>query len=193
MKKWLFLGLFCFGFFIPVRLVALEQPPFEVDDVSVSENFREIYLEMDQHKHNNDDSSRLENVIPSSGSTYALGNSSNTWAQAHIDTVTVINALVSTITVNGNSLFVSSFSVSLYDGYSLVFGSGSVAANTTVTIKINNFSVLGIPVVSELEDVNTAATSVRVKTCCDGTNSFGIYNSDVLNAKRYTFMVNAHR
>ena len=68
--------------------------------------------------------------------------------------------------------------------------SGNVAANTSVTITASalGWAVLGVPVCSELEGINTAANSVRVKDTLSAT-SFQVYNADVLNAKKFTCYV----
>lgn len=71
-----------------------EQPVFEVDDPAISENFREIYLRMDQHRHAGDDNSnRMFDVIPDSSTTYDLGSPTRTWASSHIATGTFTAAL----------------------------------------------------------------------------------------------------
>lgn len=56
---------------IPASLWASEQPPFDVPDPAIAENFREIYRTMDQHRHAQDGSSFL-NIFKSSGSASTL-------------------------------------------------------------------------------------------------------------------------
>jgi len=62
----LFLVLLC-----PPLAFGAEQPPFSVSDSVSDENFKIIYLLMDQHKHNQDDSSFLS-IFKSSGSASTL-------------------------------------------------------------------------------------------------------------------------
>lgn len=84
-------------------------------------------------------------------------------------------------------IIVSTFNSTSYIGYALYITSGSVAANTTITISTTtmNVSALGIPICSELETTNTAAVSVRVKSLSGLPNSFDVYNADVVNNKNY--------
>lgn len=84
---------------LSVPLLA-NQPPYEVDDPAVTENFREIYLRVDQHKHaGDDDSSRMFDVIPDTSVAYDLGHSSRQWSNAYIATGTFSGALqISTYT-----------------------------------------------------------------------------------------------
>ena len=78
MKSLTLFFLFCVS---PLLAV---QPPYEVEDPAISENFRQIYLDMDQHRHNDDGSSRMYSVIPDSATTYDLGASSRVWKNAYI-------------------------------------------------------------------------------------------------------------
>ena len=77
-------------FFIPLFLSSLlycgEQPTFTVKDPKINENFRQIFLTMDQHVHDGVDSSKLKDVIPNSGSTYSLGDALNHWKNIYVDT-----------------------------------------------------------------------------------------------------------
>ena len=63
--------LILFFFMIPTAVWSSEQPPFDVPDPAISENFREIYRIMNSHKHAQDDSSFL-NIFKSSGSASLL-------------------------------------------------------------------------------------------------------------------------
>lgn len=88
--------------------------------------------------------------------------------------------------VDGQGIFISTWS-----NYTVMrVSSGSIAANTTLTITAANLglSSIGIPVCGELEDVNTAGTSIRVKDTLS-TTSYQVYNSDIVNAKKFTCVV----
>lgn len=81
-------------------------------------------------------------------------------------------------------LFVSTFNATQLNGYKIYASTGAIAANTTVAISMPNVANIFAPIVSELEGVNTAACSIRIKNIF--TSSYTIYNADVLNAKNYT-------
>lgn len=68
--------------------------------------------------------------------------------------------------------------------------SGAIAANTTITIGTGTMKAqyLGTPVCGELESVNTAGVSVRVKSLAGLPNSFTVYNADIVNEKNFTCM-----
>lgn len=84
---------------------------------------------------------------------------------------------------NNKGIFVSTFSATALTGFSIYASSGAIAANTSVTITIPNTTEIWFPMVSELEGVNTAACSIRIKTIA--ASSYVIYNADVINAKNY--------
>lgn len=95
---------------------------------------------------------------------------------------------------NGKSLFISSSIANGYDGYNLFFTSGAIAANTQITISTSSVpgggvSIFGIPICVEIEGVNTAVLSVRLKSIAADLTSFIVYNADVANAKNYGCMV----
>lgn len=92
-----------------------------------------------------------------------------------------------TFTIRGTSLITSTFSAAAYPGYVMYVTSGTIVANTSVTISTTNMRVaeLGLPLCSELEGVNTAGVSVRVKSIAGLPNSFTVYNADVINNKNY--------
>lgn len=93
----------------------------------------------------------------------------------------------STYTINGRNIFVSSFSVRALESFVIYAGSESINANTTVRISPDGVTSIAFPMVCELEDVNTAGTSIRVKTI--QTDSFDVYNSDIVNNKRFLWWV----
>ena len=69
--KWVwFIALILTALSSPL-LRAEEQPPFDVSDPAISENFRRIYFLMDKHRHEQDDSSFLS-IFKSSGSASTL-------------------------------------------------------------------------------------------------------------------------
>ena len=84
-------------------------------------------------------------------------------------------------------VFISTFSATALNGFSIYASSGSIAANTEITMTPAGITSIWFPMVSELEGINTAATSIRIKSI--GTNSYVIYNSDVLNDKNYVTWV----
>lgn len=88
------------------------------------------------------------------------------------------------------NLFISTINAFGYAGYSMYIATGPVAANSSVVISttILGVSALGIPICSEIETVNTAAVSVRVKSL-GLPNNFTIYNADALNAKEFVCYV----
>ena len=173
--------------------MAEEQPIYEVEDPALSENLRSISYTLDQHRHSNDGSSRLQDTVPDSSSTYILGSTTNPWKNVHSDTGTFKRVNTSTISVNGTNIFVSSFSGNGYDGTILFFASGTIAANSTVNITTYSIpggaSFFGIPICVEHENVNTAGTSIRVKSLSANSTSFIVYNADGSNAKNFGCMV----
>lgn len=95
----------------------------------------------------------------------------------------------SSYTVRGTPIISSTWSVRAYEGFMMLVTSGSIAANTTITINTTDagigMSAFGIPICAEMEDVNTAGTSIRLKDTLSAT-SFQVYNSDIVNAKKFT-------
>lgn len=111
----------------------------------------------------------------------AGGDLTGTYPNPTLDTVELINA--STYTVSGTNIFVSTFSSTALQGFRIYASSGAIAANATVSITLPNVTQIWFPLVSELEGVNTAATSIRIKDIF--ISSYTIYNADVLNNKNY--------
>src|SRR3990167_4081588 len=107
MKRW----MICFLFMLLPTLGKSEQPPYNVPDLFTNENFRESFRILDQHKHNNDDSSRLDNVIPSSPSVYDLGSSSIPWQNIFASSSVVFTTQFSsqTLLIDGNPRLMPSF------------------------------------------------------------------------------------
>lgn len=230
-------------------LFAAEQPPYSVPDPAVSENFREIYRLMDQHRHNQDDSQRPFDLVPDTGTTYDLGTSSNPWRNLYISSITFPNGTAITgasgadnfgnhkatravdmagfAVTNSSGLVVKVGSISVnaqqatsaldvnngsittrgagagyaVNGMSVISSSwttfaiirtstGAIAANATLTITSAQIGIgsIGTVICGEIEDVNTAGTSIRVKDTVAAT-SFQVYNSDVLNSKKFTCVV----
>lgn len=65
--------------------MAEEQPYYVVKDAKIMENFRKIYLAVQQHRHSGSDfSNKLYNVIPATGSTYNLGSNDAKWSNIFI-------------------------------------------------------------------------------------------------------------
>lgn len=62
-----------------------EDAYYKIEDPAIAENFRRIYLLLDQHKHDGVDSVKLSDVIPSSPTMYSLGNSTTPWAAVYGD------------------------------------------------------------------------------------------------------------
>lgn len=93
-------------------------------------------------------------------------------------------ASISSVTLNP---FVSTFSATDLNGFKLYASSGQIAASTSLTISIPGISQIWFPVVSELETVNTAVISVRIKSIT--SSDFVIYNADAINAKNYIYHV----
>lgn len=186
-----FLNIMFFLLLVPCRIDGSEQPPYEVPDPAVSENFREIYQTMDIHRHAEDDSSRPFDLIPSSGLTYSLGSATTKWAEVHVDSATIEQVNASTVTVNGSNIFVSSANISIYQGYVLYFASGAIAAQETVTLSTVSFNAreLGIPVCSEAYDADTSTMSVRIRSLGGLPGSFTVFNADPANAKNFTCFV----
>lgn len=94
----------------------------------------------------------------------------------------------SSYTVRGIPVVYSTWSVRQYDGYIVVATTGSIAPNTTITITATELglSALGVQTCGELEGVNTAGVSVRVKSLTGLPASFQIYNADIVNIKNFT-------
>ena len=90
-------------------------------------------------------------------------------------------------TVNGIPVISSTWSVLAYAGFITKVTSGTIAANTTLTINASDlgFSAIGIPMCGEMEGVNTAANSVRLKDTLTAT-SMQVFNADVINIKKFT-------
>ena len=93
----------------------------------------------------------------------------------------------SSFTSRGVPFIASTWSAVGYEGFSLKVTSGSIAANTTITINASDlgWTIVGIPICGEIEGVNTAATSIRLKDTLSAT-AFSVFNSDALNAKKFT-------
>lgn len=81
------------------------------------------------------------------------------------------------------NLFVSTFSATALNHFKIYASTGSIGSNTSVPITIPGTTEIWFPIVTELEGVDTAAVSVRVKAVFP--SSYTIYNADVLNAKNY--------
>ncbi len=96
---------------------------------------------------------------------------------------------VTTYTVDGKSLFQSTYTANFCDGCVLYFSSGSIPAATSITVSITGVSTFLIPVCSEYEGVNTAVTSVRLKSIAADRSSFVIYNADAINEKKFVCVV----
>ena len=91
------------------------------------------------------------------------------------------NGIITSVT--DGSLFVSTFSATELNGFKIYASSGSIAANTSITITIPGTTEIWFPIATELEGVNTSATSIRIKSLSPA--SYVIYNADALNAKNY--------
>ena len=97
---------------------------------------------------------------------------------------------VSTYTVMGSALIKSTFSVnaSAFDGTVIRLTTGSVAANISLTVVAADLGLSSILWVmcSEVENINTAGTSVRPKALANLPASFEVYNADVINTKGFS-------
>lgn len=105
---------------------------------------------------------------------------------AQVQLVSLSTGVIGSLPVSSvNAVFKSTFTT--YSGYSVRITSGTIAANTTITISTTSLgaTALATPVCVELEGVNTASVSVRVKSLSGLPNSFTVFNADVANAKNY--------
>ncbi len=64
------------------------EPPNAVKEPAIDENFEAVFKQMQDHKHNEGESSRLNDVLPESSDTYKLGSPELPWAQVHAGTGT---------------------------------------------------------------------------------------------------------
>lgn len=96
----------------------------------------------------------------------------------------------SSYTVNGRSLFVSSFTPAaptFADGAILMYTTGTINANTTKTFNASDYGAASIhaPKCGVVEQVNTSGNTVRVKSLSDIPNSFTCYNADLTQNQGY--------
>ena len=93
-------------------------------------------------------------------------------------------------TINGTSLFVSSFSPASptsCDGCVLRYTTGTINANTSITVAASDYGAVTIhaPKCGMIEQVNTATTGVRIKSLANLPTSFTCYNPDAVNNQGY--------
>lgn len=95
---------------------------------------------------------------------------------------------VSSYNVRGTSIFGTTWTTRGMDGTVIKVTTGTLAANTSITISASNLNLSAISWVmcSEIENINTAATSVRPKALTALPASFDVYNADVINAKGFS-------
>lgn len=94
----------------------------------------------------------------------------------------------STYNVNGLALFNSTWSTFGMDGTVIRVTTGSIANNTTIGITAANLTLGSIlwALCAEVENVNTAATSVRLKDMTALPAQINVYNADVINTKDFS-------
>ena len=94
----------------------------------------------------------------------------------------------STYTVNGTSLVGSTWTSFGCDGCVIKFTTGTLAANTSMSISATNLNLTSIvwALCSEQEVVNTAVTSVRLKAFTALPTSMNVFNADALNIKGFS-------
>lgn len=88
-------------------------------------------------------------------------------------------------------IFRSTWSATAMNGFTLTYTTGSIAANTSITITATNLggSSLWGPLCSEVEDVNTATLTVRLKDLTGIPSNFVVFNADLTQAKRFACWV----
>ena len=118
------LVLLQFAVFLCAFARAEDQPPYEVTDPAINENFRRIYQLLDVHRHNLDDSSRPFDWIPDTGAAYDLGKSSRTWRVLYVGQISSMS--------NTASLEFTSTTIR---------GSGGGAYSLTVTTRGTDYHV----------------------------------------------------
>jgi microcystin-dependent protein len=64
-------------------------PPFQNEDPASAGNLEKIFHLMETHRHDNDGSGRLHDVLPESDSIFDLGASGREWANLYVDTITI--------------------------------------------------------------------------------------------------------
>lgn len=138
MKLLLFLSLlFCT---MPYLAHGDEQPPYKISDAAVDENFTRVYYLTDQHKHTgNDGSSRLQTVIPSSGSTYDLGSTTSPWKNLYVNNLFVTSGIQIT---GGNTNYIQNTGT-LQTGATFFVSSGSVTSLNVSSINVTNNLQIG--------------------------------------------------
>ena len=121
------------------------QPPFQIGDLKIDENFRQIYLDVNTLQNN-------QKIV-------------STWT---------VDSCVNGITI---------------------FSTGTIAANTTITISSNSLGMSYIcgAVCGELEQggTNTTGLSTRVKSFAELPVSFTVFNADASNSKSFTCSIYA--
>ena len=88
--------------------------------------------------------------------------------------------------LNGRSIFFSTWNAC--GGYNMASSSGDIASNATIQLTPSQFGgtlFCGTPAVTEIEGVNTAGLSVRLKDTLS-TTLIEVYNSDIINAKKFS-------
>src|SRR3990167_8625961 len=93
MKKWLLFITTILSLFVKLKA---DDIPFQIKEPHIMENFRNIYRLMDLHRHDNDGSARLYHIIPSSASTYDIGNTTRSWRRLYIDSIEFADGSVQT-------------------------------------------------------------------------------------------------
>lgn len=126
-------------------------------------------------------------ISASSASLSYLGISSTTAGSISLSSASVSYTAISSVTLNP---FVSTFSATDLNGFKIYASSGSIGANTSITLTIPNTTQIWFPLCTELEGTNTAVLSVRVKSIT--SNSWIVYNADAINAKNYICWVFSH-
>lgn len=109
MRKWIVLGLLVLSAIISAISAHCTQPPYKIkDEPYINKNFEDVYFKIDTHKHNGLDSVPLDNVVPSTGSTYSLGAANTPWKDVHVSSSVTVS--VGTFTATSGSFYAKSSS-----------------------------------------------------------------------------------
>ena len=108
----------------------------------------------------------------------------NTWTNPQ--TFSSVTATI--VNIAGTPIHNSTWTSNGFDGSVIKVTTGSIAANTSITISAANLKLSSIlwALCGEVESVNTAVTSVRLKSLTGLPVNMVVYNADAVNTKDFS-------
>ncbi len=170
MKRWLLLVLtaFFYGVQLHAETETFEQPPYDVKDPEINENFRNAYLAIDRL-------GLLGRLV-----TYTFNSSSNTFClDSPTFCVDAINHRVDATTIVGSSITSAAGSFTTIIGSSITSTSGSFTTLTANTATANNATITA----------SITAASITVSTLTT-TSSFTAVNGMLIKTVAGSTLLN---